>query len=79
MYSLQYTGRFKKDVKRCVKRGLPIAKLESVIETLRQSGTLPAEYHTLINLLEHTAAVGNDILGPIGSWSGNKMMKNSSY
>ena len=44
MYQLKYTNRFKKDVKRAVKRGYDISLLEKVINTLQETGSLPPEY-----------------------------------
>lgn len=45
MYSYSVTNQFKKAYKRCQKRGLPMEKLQEVIRTLVQTGTLPDEYH----------------------------------
>lgn len=44
MYSIKYTNRFKKDVKRCNKRGLDLAELTSIIDILQEIGELPSEY-----------------------------------
>ena len=44
MYSISYTNRFSKDLKRCLKRGLDLDKIHDVIETLRTTGTLPIQY-----------------------------------
>ena len=44
MYSVEYTKRFEKDVKRCVKRGLNISKLQVVAQLLAETGTLPVQY-----------------------------------
>ena len=44
MYSVEYTKRFEKDVKRCVKRGLNIAKLQAAANLLAETGTLPIQY-----------------------------------
>ncbi len=44
MYSIDYSNRFRKDVKRCVKRGLDIGKLVKTVSLLAQTGTLPSEY-----------------------------------
>jgi len=44
MYSIDYSNRFKKDVKRCAKRGLDIMALHTAISLLSQTGTLPPEY-----------------------------------
>jgi mRNA interferase YafQ len=44
MYRIGYTTRFKKDFRRCKKRGLDISILENVIEILRLKGKLPRIY-----------------------------------
>ena len=44
MYSVEYTKRFEKDVKRCVKRGLNISKLQAAANLLADTGTLPVQY-----------------------------------
>ena len=44
MYSVNYTNRFKKDLKRCTKRGLDTEKLRTVINILVQNGQLPETY-----------------------------------
>lgn len=44
MYSVEYTKRFEKDVKRCVKRGLDISKLQATAAILAETGTLPIRY-----------------------------------
>lgn len=44
MYTLKYTGQFKKDLKRCQKRGLNLSLLQKVIEILQETGSLPSEY-----------------------------------
>lgn len=44
MYRVEYTNRFKKDLKRCEKRGLKLRKLLDVIEMLANSGELPNTY-----------------------------------
>lgn len=43
-YRISYTNRFKKDVKRCFKRGLKMEKLQAVIDILSSEGSLPASY-----------------------------------
>lgn len=50
MYKIQYTGSFKRSVKRCKKRGLNLALLEKTVEILATTGTLPAKYkaHKLV-------------------------------
>lgn len=44
VYRLKTTRRFEKDVKRCVKRGLPIEKLREVMKILERDGKLPKQY-----------------------------------
>jgi len=44
MYRIGYTNRFKKDLKRCIKRGLDISILENAIEILQLHGNLPLTY-----------------------------------
>ena len=44
MYSIDYTKRFKKDLKRCQKRGLDLQLILDAIALLRITGSLPAEY-----------------------------------
>ena len=43
-YCISYTNRFKKDLKRCAKRGLDISKIQVAVMLLQNSGSLPAEY-----------------------------------
>ena len=45
MYSVDYTNRFKKDLKRCVKRGLDIDKIIEAVKLLEANGQLPAKYN----------------------------------
>ena len=47
MYSIDYTTRFKKDLKRCRKRGLDIQMIQDAIALLRTTGSLPAKYRPL--------------------------------
>jgi len=44
MYSLVYTNKFKKDVKRLQKRGLNMGVLRNAIIELEQSGTLQKQF-----------------------------------
>ena len=44
MYSIDYTKRFKKDLKRCQKRGLDLQLIYDAIALLRTTGSLPAKY-----------------------------------
>lgn len=43
-YSLFFTNKYKKSVRKCVKRGWDIEKLRTAIGILCESGTLPIEY-----------------------------------
>lgn len=45
MYKIKYTHKFVKAVRKCVKRGLDIKKLEKVVSQLEQNGVLPQQYH----------------------------------
>jgi mRNA interferase YafQ len=44
VYALEYTNRFKKDLKRCNKRGYNLGELIKVIDLLQRTGELPAMY-----------------------------------
>lgn len=44
MYSVTYTKRFDKDLKRCLKRGLNLQLILEAIQLLAATGTLPAQY-----------------------------------
>ena len=44
MYSVEYTGAFRKDVKLCAKRGLNIQLLQDAINILAREGKLPPVY-----------------------------------
>lgn len=43
-YHIQLSGRFKKQYKLCMKRGLDDTKLEEVLYILSETGTLPPRY-----------------------------------
>lgn len=43
-YSLFYSNKYKKSLKKCVKRGLDIEKLRTAIDILCEKGSLPIEY-----------------------------------
>lgn len=45
MYEVKTTRKFKKDAKRCKKRGFPMDELRKAIHLLKENGTLPANYH----------------------------------
>lgn len=50
-YSIKLSGRFKKQYKRCMQRGLPEEEFLNVVYLLAQTGTLPPQYrpHPLHN------------------------------
>lgn len=43
-YTLNVSNRFKKDFKRCIKRGLRIEAIQEAMRILMETGTLPSEY-----------------------------------
>lgn len=43
-YTIRYSGRFKKSFKLCMRRGLDVAKFETVVRLLAETGTLPSQY-----------------------------------
>lgn len=45
MYCIEYTNRFKKDLKRCQKRGKDMSLIFETIKLLVDSGTLPPKYN----------------------------------
>ena len=44
MYSIKFTSKFKKDVKRCQKRGYDLNLLREVVDILATTGKLPPKY-----------------------------------
>ncbi|MCH5311267.1 MAG: type II toxin-antitoxin system YafQ family toxin [Prevotella sp.] len=44
-YEIIVSARFKKDLKRCQKRGLDMTLIYNVMSILSNTGTLPSEYH----------------------------------
>jgi mRNA interferase YafQ len=44
MYSIKFTNRFKKDVKRCQMRGYNLSILSNAIDLLQKKGNLPATF-----------------------------------
>ena len=44
MYAISVTNQFKRDWKRCIKRGLPMDDLQHAITILASTGSLPQEY-----------------------------------
>ena len=44
MYHVDYTNSFKKDLKRCEKRGLNLLKIFDAIKLLEANGSLPSSY-----------------------------------
>lgn len=46
MYTLLYSNKFRKDVKRAIKRGYDLSLLETTIDLLQKNGNLPVHYKT---------------------------------
>ena len=44
MYSIAYTGAFKKDYKRCTKRNYNLQLLQHAVGILETTGSLPSNY-----------------------------------
>ncbi len=44
MYSILFTNRFRKDVKRCASRGCDLDLLREVVDILARDGILPRKY-----------------------------------
>lgn len=44
MYSIKFTHQFKKSLRLCVRRGLEVAKIQTTIDLLQKTGTLPDKY-----------------------------------
>ena len=51
MYQIDYSNRFTKDLKRCLKRGLDLKLIKEAIDLLADKGNLPKQYrpHKLVN------------------------------
>ena len=51
MYQIDYSNRFNKDLKRCMKRGLNSKLIKDAIDLLADTGKLPQQYrpHKLVN------------------------------
>ena len=45
MYTIRYSGQFKRSYKLCKKRGYDMSKLETVLRLLAETGSLPPQYH----------------------------------
>ena len=45
MKAIRYSAKFKKDYKRCKKRGLPLEALSVVFDLLVEGTSLPEKYH----------------------------------
>lgn len=54
MYSIDYTNRFKKSLRKSVKRGLDVTLIEEAIDKLSNEGKLPPSYlHFVAYLIEN--------------------------
>ncbi|MDR0231810.1 MAG: type II toxin-antitoxin system YafQ family toxin [Dysgonamonadaceae bacterium] len=46
MYNIRYTNKFKKDVRRCQRRGRDLNLLRNTVDLLARTGTLPLQYRS---------------------------------
>lgn len=74
-YHIDYSGKFKKDLKRCHKRHMDVELLRQVIKSLENTGTVPVE-HRPHKLSGDYAVAGSVIFRVTGYLCGNKMMRN---
>ena len=44
-YTVKISNQFKKDFRRCIRRGLDMKLITDAMDLLRATGTLPAQYH----------------------------------
>ena len=44
-YTVKVTSTFKKDFKRCIKRGMDMSLITKAMDMLEETGTLPSEYY----------------------------------
>lgn len=44
-YTVKISNQFKKDFRRCMKRGLKMKLITDAMDLLASTGTLPAQYH----------------------------------
>jgi len=47
MYSVIYTGQFKKSLKKCVKRGLDLKVFTDTLDLFQETGMLPTLSHAM--------------------------------
>ena len=59
-YSINYTKKFKKNLRLCQKRGYDMNLFEQVSNLLETTGSLPSQYHPH-KLSGNTRDCGNDI------------------
>ena len=45
MYELEYTNKFKKDLKLCLKRGCDMGEIRTVLTCLERDGFVPPQYY----------------------------------
>ena len=45
-YTVKISNQFKKDFRRCIKRGLNMKLITDAMDLLKATGTLPEQYHT---------------------------------
>ena len=72
-YHIQYSGRFKKSLKKAYKRGLDVEVLRGIISSLENSGVVDAKY-LRINFRDDIQVVGSAMFSLIGYSCGSRMM-----
>ena len=67
-YTLEVSTKFKKDFRRCMKRGLNMEKIQEAMLILSETGTLPPEYrpHKLVG--DYAGMWECHISGPNSDW-----------
>ena len=75
MYTIKYTGEFKRQMKLCQRRGYDMELLREIIRILSKAGSLPPST-ILIYSLEIERGNGSAIFSLIGYLFGNSMMTN---
>ncbi len=67
-YTLDVANQFKKDFRRCMKRGLPIGKIQEAMRLLEATGSLPAEYRPHRLKGDYAGKWECHINGPFSDW-----------
>ena len=76
MYTLRYSGHFKRSYKLCKKRGYDMSKLEIVLRLLSETVLCRPNINRINYQVVVWRGIGNVILSLIGCWYGIKMIQN---